>query len=29
MAAVHAVFARALAMGMGADNLTGIVRLYG
>ena len=29
LGAVHAVFARALAQGMGADNLTGIVRLYG
>jgi 3-hydroxyisobutyrate dehydrogenase-like beta-hydroxyacid dehydrogenase len=29
LAAAHAVFARALAAGMGDDNLTGVVRLYG
>ena len=28
LAAAHAVFARALAAGMGEDNLTGIVRFY-
>jgi 3-hydroxyisobutyrate dehydrogenase len=29
LVAAHAVFARARAAGMGADNLTSVVRLYG